>query len=64
MQVSLKNLPKVSIQNLDTGIVYNFVGTNPVNYIFQLKSGVSNLRVYHGLNYDHTVDFEFYKELI
>jgi len=56
--------PKVSIHNLDTGVVYNFVGTNPVNYLFQLKSGENNLRLYHGLNFNHSIDFTFHKELI
>lgn len=56
--------PKVSIHNLDTDMVYNFVGTNPVNYLFQLSSGENRLRLYHGIQGDHTIDFKFHKELI
>jgi hypothetical protein len=54
--------PKVSIQDLKTGLVYNFVDKNPTNNIFQLKSGVNNLRLYGLL--DQTIEFTFYKELI
>jgi hypothetical protein len=56
--------PKVSIENRDTGVVYNFVGTNPENYMFTLNSGENNLRLYHGLDYDETIEFTFSKELI
>ena len=56
--------PKVSIENLDTGLVYNFIGTNPINYLFQLNSGENNLRIYYGLIDPETIEFTFTKELI
>jgi hypothetical protein len=56
--------PKVSIENKDTGVVYNFVGSNPVNYLFELKSGENNLRIYYGLEDPETIEFTFSKELL
>jgi hypothetical protein len=56
--------PKVSIENVDTGMVYNFTGSNPVNYLFQLNSGENNLRIYYGLEDPETIEFTFTKELL
>ena len=54
--------PKVSIKNTTTGLVYNFSGTNPDNYIYQLDSGENQLRLYSLPA--HTIQFTFHKELI
>lgn len=57
--------PGVSVHDLDTGMIYNFIGNNPINYLFQLKPGNTRLRLYHGVNGgDHTINFKFRKELI
>lgn len=57
-------VPKLSVENVSTGMVYNFIGERPDNYLFQLKSGENKLRVYDGLEARHTIDFKYYRELI
>jgi hypothetical protein len=55
--------PKVSIENLETGNINNIIGANPINYLFQLKSGENKLRLY-ALHPGTSIEFTFSKELI
>ena len=56
--------PKISIENLDTNKVYNILGNNPINHLFQLTSGENRLRLYGHWGSEHTIEFVYHKELI